>query len=68
MTADRYTTRVKEPETAIFIVRAVREAGGLSGVVERVRTGQKARFEGERAIGQVIGQLLDGETGEEDPT
>jgi hypothetical protein len=69
LTARRYTSGVQEPETAIFIVRAVRQAGGLRGVVERVRTGQKVRFEDEAAIGRVIGRLLDETTsGEEDPT
>jgi hypothetical protein len=38
-----------------FVVRIARDArGGVSGVVERVATGAKQRFEGFDAIGRVI--------------
>ena len=44
-----------------FIVRvAVDEAGGVTGIVERVQTGQKTRFEGTEAIGQLIAGMLAG--------
>ena len=61
-----------EPEVAIFIVRALREAGGLSGVVERVRTGEKVRFQNGDAIGKIIARIVEAEAtptspGEEDP-
>lgn len=38
-----------------FVVRVtVDEAGRMSGIVERVRTGEKERFEGVEAIGSLI--------------
>jgi hypothetical protein len=39
-----------------FIVR-VDESDTLSGVVERVRTGEKHRFEGAQALGALITEL-----------
>ena len=44
-----------------FIVRvSVDGAGGVSGIVERVQTGQKKRFEGIEAIGPLIARMLAG--------
>lgn len=41
-----------------FIVRVRQDATGcLSGIVEQVRTGRKARFDGLDAVGPLIGQL-----------
>ena len=48
--------------TATFIVRLVRsEAGELTGVVERVRNGVKARFEGCADLCARIAQMVDDE-------
>lgn len=45
-----------------FVVRAARDPDGrLAGVVERVRTGEKWRFEDADAIGRLIEQMIDGE-------
>jgi len=42
-----------------FMVRVVPdEAGGLVGVIERVRTGEKERFHDAAAIGPVIVRML----------
>jgi hypothetical protein len=42
-----------------FIVRvAVDEAGRASGIVERVRTGAKQRFEGFEALGPIIASMV----------
>lgn len=42
-----------------FIVRLARaEAGQLTGVVERVRTGEKARFDGVEGIAAVIARMV----------
>jgi hypothetical protein len=48
------------PGFASFIVRlSVRDgAGRLSGIVERVRTGEKERFEGVEDIGRVIARMV----------
>jgi hypothetical protein len=44
-----------------FIVRvSVDEGGGVTGIVERVQTGQKKRFEGIEAIGPLIARMLAG--------
>lgn len=44
---------------ATFVVRIAREpAGGVSGVVERVRTGEKARFRGLEAVGGVLAAMM----------
>ena len=49
-------------EFATFVVRLSRVDGGrLAGVVERVKTGEKAPFHELQAVGAVIGRLLDGE-------
>jgi hypothetical protein len=60
-----------EPEVAIFIVRATREGDALRGVVERVKTGEKAYFEDADSIGRVIARIVEAEwkatiSGEED--
>ena len=42
-----------------FIVRvSVDEAGGVTGVLERVQTRQKKRFQGLEAIGPLIAQMI----------
>jgi hypothetical protein len=42
-----------------FIVRvSVDEAGGVTGILERVQTGQKKRFQGLEAIGPLIAQMI----------
>jgi len=42
-----------------FIVRVSRDpAGRLSGVVERVQTGEKDRFAGTMRLGHLIGRML----------
>jgi hypothetical protein len=42
-----------------FVVRVVRdEAGRLAGVVERIRTGEKERFQDAAAIGPLITRML----------
>jgi hypothetical protein len=47
-------------EYATFVVRLSRAGGGrLGGVVERVRTGEKVRFDGLDALGAVIAGMLD---------
>ena len=45
---------------ATFVVRLSRVAGGrLGGVVERVRTGEKARFDELDALAAVIAKMLE---------
>jgi hypothetical protein len=42
-----------------FVVRLSRDdAGRLTGVVERVRTGEKARVDGVEAIGPAIARMV----------
>ena len=42
-----------------FIVRLSRdEAGRVAGIVERVRTGEKERFEGVAAIATLIARMV----------
>jgi hypothetical protein len=42
-----------------FIVRvSVDEAGGVTGILERVQTRQKKRFQGLEAIGPLIAQMV----------
>lgn len=54
----------KGAEHVSFIVRVVRdELGNVSGVVERVRSGRRARFQGVAAIGLLIGRMLEDERG-----
>lgn len=43
-----------------FIVRTWQDAGGrLTGVVERVATGEKVRFQGAEALAQLIQRMLE---------
>jgi hypothetical protein len=45
-----------------FVVRVSRgAAGGLEGIVERLRTGEKAWFRGADQIGSVIARMLQSE-------
>ena len=49
-------------EHLTFIVRLVRsEADDVDGIVERVRTGEKARFRGFDALGPTIRRMLEGD-------
>jgi hypothetical protein len=49
-------------QSVTFVVRATRGPDGrLGGVVERVRSGEKHRFEGSRAIGELIERMVDEE-------
>ena len=42
-----------------FVVRLTRDKGGrITGVVEKVKTGRKARVEGLDAVGRVIGEMI----------
>ena len=44
-----------------FIVRvSIDEAGGVTGILERVQTREKKRFEGTEAIGPLIARMLAG--------
>jgi hypothetical protein len=46
-----------------FIVRLTLDDGGvLSGVVERVRSGEKQRFHGVAALGELIAAMAERET------
>jgi hypothetical protein len=48
----------REPSTMTFIVRVtVAEDGGVSGVVERPRTGEKHRFQGSEALGGIVARM-----------
>ncbi len=52
--------------TMTFVVRVTcSELGKMTGVVERVKTGQKVRVEGLEAISQVIEQMIE-RPGDED--
>ena len=51
------------PEIVIFVIRASLTASGLHGVVERVSTGAKFRFEAADAIGGIISQVVEAEAG-----
>ncbi len=47
---------------ATFVVRVFPDdSGQLAGIVERVRTGEKARFETAEGIGEVIARMVAGE-------
>ena len=53
-------------EYTTIIVRVRRDdAGRLSGVVERVRTGEKARFHGLETLGRAVATLLEGAQGDQ---
>jgi hypothetical protein len=44
---------------AVFIVRLDRDdGGGVSGVIERVRTGEKARVDSLDGVGQTLAAML----------
>ena len=43
-----------------FIVRISIEAGRVSGIVERVRTGEKERFRGVDDLGRIITRMITG--------
>jgi hypothetical protein len=44
---------------AAFVVRASRDAAGrVTGVVERVATGEKVRFAGVEAMGEIIERMV----------
>ena len=46
-----------------FIVRlTLSDGGGLSGVVERVRTGEKQRFDGVAALAELIARMAERKT------
>ena len=46
-----------------FVVRLTRDDGGaLSGVVERVRTGEKQRFDSVAALAELIAGMAERET------
>ena len=48
------------PNSVTFVVRAVRQPDGrLAGVVERVRSGEKQRFDDAVAIGHLIERMLE---------
>jgi hypothetical protein len=54
----------ESPQASTFIIRLVHEpAGGISGVIERVRTGIKHKFEGRDALCQLIQILIANENG-----
>jgi hypothetical protein len=45
-----------------FVVRLSRDAAGrVTGIVERVRTGEKERFEGLAALATVIARMAEAE-------
>jgi antitoxin (DNA-binding transcriptional repressor) of toxin-antitoxin stability system len=48
-------------ELLTFIVRVSDDEGHLSGVIERVRTGEKVRFTEPAAIGPLIARIVDAE-------
>lgn len=51
------------PSSVTFVVRAARQLDGrLAGVVERVRSGEKHRFDDPAVIGRLIEQMVDDET------
>ncbi|HJX86036.1 MAG TPA: hypothetical protein VJ277_00635 [Gemmatimonadales bacterium] len=52
-------------EYTTIIVRVRRDdAGRLSGVVERVRTGEKVRFHGLETLGRAVATLLESAQGD----
>ena len=49
----------------VFIVRLARDAAGnVTGVVERVRNGQKERFTALEEVGAIVRQMLADDEGE----
>jgi hypothetical protein len=56
------TTAEAMQSSFTFVVRAVRLSDGrLAGVIERVRNGEKHRFDDAAAIGRLIEQMVDDE-------
>jgi hypothetical protein len=52
-------TRGATRSAVTFIVRASRDAGGrLHGIVERVKTGEKERFDGAEALARIIERMV----------
>lgn len=43
-----------------FIIRVSVEAGRVTGIVERVRTGEKERFGGVDDLGRIITRMITG--------
>jgi len=53
------TEEPKSPQRVVFIVRLHRDDGGrISGVVERVRTGEKAPVDGLASVGEILATML----------
>ena len=52
-----------ESRSATFVVRVTWRPDRTSGVVERVRTGERERFDGLGEIGRVIARMLDDKGG-----
>lgn len=51
-------------EYVSFVVRLIRnDAGAVSGVVERVKTGEKERFDGVDGVCRVIARMIGDECG-----
>jgi hypothetical protein len=56
-----------DKSSATFVVRLARSAqGGWTGVVERVRTGEKHRVKDIEAVSDLITKLLEGENPQAD--
>jgi hypothetical protein len=56
------TTGEAVRSSVTFVVRAARGPDGrLAGVIERVRTGEKHRFDEPGAVGRLIEQMVDDE-------
>jgi hypothetical protein len=52
-------TRGATRSAVTFIVRASRDAGGrLHGILERVKTGEKERFDGAEALARIIERMV----------
>src|SRR5262245_54765554 len=55
---------LRGPRRSSFVVRIDRDdEGKISGVIERVRTGEKETFRGLEAIGGVIARMVEADTG-----
>ena len=55
------------PKSSTYIIRVTHEpAGGISGVVERVRTGLKTRFDGSDGLCRLIREIVLSEKGATD--
>ena len=49
--------RQETVSTSLIVRVTVAEDGTMNGVVERPRTGEKHRFEGEEALGVLVAQI-----------